>query len=190
MSQRSAGGGAACQTGGWRAPASRRVLAACGARRPSPAGRGSRRRGSAERTSKRVALVAQNEGQVVRVAAAPLRRRPVPKHLACGPSAYRRVSAFQTAHAALISMRPSLRAGTGAHRGRAHTLGAGLSRSAGGAPDCAADIAFRFRFWGVFFRVTVTNSHEFVTVTPIVRDGKSSCGHSNPQSRVCRPRPQ
>ena len=53
-------------------------------------------------------------------------------------------------------MRPSLRAGTGAHRGRAHTLGAGLSRSAGGAPDCAADIAFRFRASAVFLGL-VTN---------------------------------
>jgi hypothetical protein len=109
-----------------------------GARRTSEV-RGLKR--AAERTSESVALVAKDEGQIVRVAAAPLRCRPVPKHLTCGAS--------RKAHLSTIPRtRKQQKAVTGQHtapartghariRASASVYSRGCSRSAGGAP-CGA----------------------------------------------------
>jgi hypothetical protein len=82
-----------------------------GARRTSEV-RGLKR--AAERTSESVALVAKDEGQIVRVAAAPLRCRPVPKHLTCGASGKARQRFRAQLQKAVTAQ------GTGAHRTRTH----------------------------------------------------------------------
>ena len=101
---------------------------------------------AAERTSESVALVAKDEGQIVRVATAPLRCRPVPKHLTCGASGKARQRFRAQLQKAVTAH------GTGAHRTRtyprtrarartrASVYARGCSRSAGGAP-CGSRVA-------------------------------------------------